>query len=746
MQFKPKTLLIIAACCMMSLTMFSQSRDNYRSLLLDKNVKIEKTNLPIVFINTNGRMIRTDDYILAKMKILHNGDGSLNFSDTVNFPGQHIDYEGDIALKYRGNSSFSSSDKKPLAFRTLASNVLPVNGGEKQKVKILGMKKDNKWGFIAPWADETMFRDVLSFELGRPWFDWVPSARMCEVILDGTYYGIYALCERTSGGKHRMNLNTPGEDDGDLSGDYHVAIDHGYNPYYASKHHPWQSLDGSRVATWFNIKYEYKDPDNDEFDALPTGTRQALHKEIDKMEDSFMADNWLDENEGYRKYIDVQSFIDYMLATELSMNIDGYRLSTHLYKRSNQRQITESLDPRWKTTLWDYNIAWGNANYYGGDRTDQWQYMMNIYNQGDDCPIPFYWYKMLQDEEYVSALKERWRQYRESNHSTPRIMAVVDSLSTMLKAEGAAERNERAWGIFTRNNIWPLPYYAQDYDDAVDYLKDWIQQRLRFMDKYLLPPRNIETEPIEVSDGWTADIVVEKLPAVNNTSLTIDASNRALYSSQLRSSGGLPADGYIISANENVKYRLQNYTANNALALHRSGEQGTITLSTPIETSELFILATSGNGASTVNVTLHYADGTETNAGTYQIRDWSVRSEQIQGNEAVSGLGNIRRDDNSYSGDNHYCLFDFSVPVDENRLLNAVTFTSQANAYASILALSRIVSTPTDANQSVTIHHHADSQPTSIYSTGGIQQRGLRRGLNVVRFSDGTVKKVISRK
>ena len=428
------------------------------------------------------------------------------------------------------------------------------------------------------------------------------------------------------------------------------------------------------------------------------------------------------------------------------MNIDGYRLSTHLYKRSNQRQITESLDPRWKTTLWDYNIAWGNANYYGGDRTDQWQYMMNIYNQGDDCPIPFYWYKMLQDEEYVSALKERWRQYRESNHSTPRIMAVVDSLSTMLKAEGAAERNERAWGIFTRNNIWPLPYYAQDYDDAVDYLKNWIQQRLRFMDKYLLPPRNIETEPIEVSDGWTADIVVEKLPAVNNTSLTIDASNRALYSSQLRSSGGLPADGYIISANENVKYRLQDYTANNALALHRSGEQGTITLSTPIETSELFILATSGNGASTVNVTLHYADGTETNAGTYQIRDWSVRSEQIQGNEAVSGLGNIRRDDNSYSGDNHYCLFDFSVPVDENRLLNAVTFTSQANAYASILALSRIVSTPTDANQSVTIHHHADSQPTSIYSTGGIQQRGLRRGLNVVRFSDGTVKKVISRK
>ncbi len=739
-----KTILAVTFCCFVALSAMSQTRDNYRSLLRDKNVKIGQTNLPIVFINTGNQMIKTDNYILAKMKIIHNGDGKLNYSDTVSTPGQHIDYEGDIALKYRGNTSFSSSDKKPLAFRTLASNVLPDNGGKKEKVKILGMSKDNKWGFIAPWCDETMFRDILSFQLGKPWFEWVPDTRLCEVMLDGTYYGVYVLCERVSGGKNRLNLNDPGEDDGDLTGDYHVAVDHGYNPNYASKHHPWLSLDGNRVANDKVIRYEYKDPDDDEFADLPSGARRALQNEIDKMENSFVGDNWLDEASGYHSTIDVQTFIDYMLATELSMNIDGYRLSTHLYKHSKQRQLTEGIDPRWKLTLWDFNIAWGNANYYNGDRTNQWQYMMNINYPYDGSLIPFYWYRLLQDDEYVDALKNRWQEYRENNHSTPNIMATVDSLSTLLQAEGAALRNNQAWGIFSRNNIWPLPYYAKNYDDAVDHLKDWIQQRLYFMDKHLLPPRVIETEAVDVVDGWNADIVVEKRPANTGSTQGIDAGNRAFYSSALRVAGGLPKDRIVVSANEDVKYALQPYNANNALALHTAGTSGTLTLATPIETSELFVLGTSGNGASSLTVKLHYADGTETSAGTFQIRDWSVRTEQLQGDEAVKGLGNISRDNDSYSSDNHYCLFDFSVPVDKERMLEAVTFTSTSNAYASVMALARIVETPAGIYHIAAEDVSPDNQPQAIYSVGGTLLGSTHKGLNLVRYHDGKVRKVVT--
>ena len=240
----------------------AQESDNYRSLLRDKNVKVESTNLPIIFIEVGGRMILRDSYVLAKMKIIHNGEGQTNHADTISWSGQHVDYEGWIALKYRGNSSFTESDKKPYAFRTLESNDLD---GKKKKVSILGMPKDNKWGFIAPWSDETMFRDILSFELGRPWFEWVPKAHLCEVILDGTYYGVFAICERVSKGKSRLDLNDPGETDGDLTGDYHVSVDHGYDPHFISNYHPWQSMDGVKVAWDYNIKYEYGDPEDDEY-------------------------------------------------------------------------------------------------------------------------------------------------------------------------------------------------------------------------------------------------------------------------------------------------------------------------------------------------------------------------------------------------------------------------------------------------------------------------------------------------
>ena len=727
--------------CTCMLTTWAQQSDNYRSYLRDKTVKIEQTNLPIVFITTNRQTIQRDNYILAKMKIIHNGDGLLNYGDTIAHRGQAIDYEGFIALKYRGNSSFSSSDKKPFAFRTLESNVLPDYGGNKQKVKILGMAKDNKWGFIAPWCDETMIRDVLSFELGRPWFDWVPSARMCEVILDGTYYGVYALCERVSKGKHRLNLNDPGSDNGDMTGDYHVSVDHGYDPYYTSKHHPWQSLDGSRESR-FTIKYEYEDPADDEFWEMPAGTQDALHAEIDKMEDSFKAANWLDHTNGYRKYVDDLSFIDYMLATELSMNIDGYRLSTHLYKRSDTRWQTEGIDPRWKTTLWDFNIAWGNANYYAGERTDQWQLMLNINYSQDDCPVPFYWYKMMMDEDYVSDLKDRWQAYRQNNHSDQRLMATVDSLTNLLKAEGATERNERAWGIYDRSNIWPIPLYAKNYDQAVDYLKNWIQQRLKFMDKSLLPPRVIETEPISIARGWNADVVAESSPVSNYSSATIDASNRVFYSQLLKEEGGLPLNRRITSGNESVNYVLSSYVNPNALCLRENGESGTLTFSTPVATSELFVLGTSGNGASEISIDLNYADGETVHMGSYGIRDWSVRNPQ--GDEAVTALGNIRRDNDTFSSDNHYCLFDFSIPVDESRLLASVTFTSTNTAYGSIMALSRIKTTTTDIEQ-LQPSTFAE-QPTEVYSIGGIRQQGAQqKGVNIIRYSDGTVRKVVRR-
>ena len=129
-----KRLLISCAACLAYLFATAQQWDNYKSSLRNRYVKISKTNLPIVFIDVGGNIIQRNTRILARMKVIDNGAGRYNYGDTAAYPNQTVDYEGYVALKYRGNSSFNNSDKKPYSFKTLKTNVRPDNGGKKKNV------------------------------------------------------------------------------------------------------------------------------------------------------------------------------------------------------------------------------------------------------------------------------------------------------------------------------------------------------------------------------------------------------------------------------------------------------------------------------------------------------------------------------------------------------------------------------------------------------------------------------------
>ncbi len=473
---------------------WAQVEDNYRSLLKDTDVVIDKTNLPIVFIDVDGKMILRDDYILARMKIIHNGNGEYNYGDTIAHPNQNVDYEGNIALKYRGHSSFNQSNKKPFAFRTLKTSQLPAEGGEKKKVSILGMAKDSKWAMLAPWTDRSMIRDVLSFNLARPWMDFVSETRFCEVYLDDTYYGIYILTERVSQGKNRLNLKDSNEIENGNETDILVYIDRGADPYYESQYHPI-GRDGLNLDRY--IKYEYKFPDFPDFAQLPEGTKDFVDNEINSFEESFLSSDYTNPVTGYSSKIDVMSFVDYMLSTEVSNNADGYRLSTYLYKYSDSRGQEDGLDTRWKCALWDFNMAWGNTEYYDHVSNNMWHYDINYREdfRNDKEWVPFYWGTLLNDTGYKKKLRDRWLSYRSSNYSNESINFIVDSLTHILKTEGALQRNEKAWQIFS-TPIWGVGYQVNSYDEEIEYLKNWISGRLIFMDNSFSESGNVGVKSI----------------------------------------------------------------------------------------------------------------------------------------------------------------------------------------------------------------------------------------------------------
>ena len=441
---------------------------------LSKKVKLDSTNLPIVWIGTGGATVSKNYRITATMKIIHNGDGRLNYTDTTAHPDQHVEYDGYVGLRYRGNTSFSYSAKKPYSFRPIDRPL--EDGGDWKKVALLGMGKDSRWILLAPYNDKSLMRDMLAFEFARPWMEYTPDGRYCEVLVDGIYYGIFVLVEQVSQGKHRLNLPDPGGEGDELTGGYLMEIGRkDEENIYVSKHHPVMS-DGTPVKIRA-IYYQYKFP---EYEDLTPEQVAYIQGAIDRMEDALAADDYCDPVTGYRKYLDIMSFIDYQLAMELSHNVDGYRLSCKIYKSR------DSVDPRFKLVLWDFNIAYGNVNYYNGWYTDDWIYQYNdllkpkiVLNL-----VPFWWYRLNTDPDYCALLKNRWAQYRRSNLSDEAVIAKIDSISNLLTVAGAEQRNSQAypkWGEY----VWPNYYIAADFADEIAYLKSWLRDRIEWMDEQL---------------------------------------------------------------------------------------------------------------------------------------------------------------------------------------------------------------------------------------------------------------------
>jgi len=439
----------------------------------NKRVQLTSTNLPIVWIDVDGQYIDRDNRITARMKILHNGAGRLNYADTVAHPGQTIDYEGYVALRYRGSSSFGMSDKKPYSFRPLDKPL--EEGGTKKKVNILGMGKDNNWALLAPYADKSMMRDLLAFEISRPWMEYTPQGRYCELILDGIYYGVYILSEVVSDGKHRLDLPNPGDSGDDLTGGYIMEVDRAEGVTYVSRYHPVSS-NGTPYNNCY-IYFQYKSPDYEELNSEQV---KYIEGRIDQMESALW--NYRPSGQAtYEQYLDVTNFIDYQIAEELGHNVDAYRLSGKFFKRR------DSEDPRFKMVVWDMNLAYGNADYYDAWRTDTWMYKNTnsiLNSAGDTYLIPFWWYKLNSNPAYVAALKQRWAQYRRSNLRQERVVALVDSLSSVLTSHGAVQRNSQAWprwGVW----VWPNYHVAGNFADEVSWLKQWITDRIAWMDSQL---------------------------------------------------------------------------------------------------------------------------------------------------------------------------------------------------------------------------------------------------------------------
>ncbi|NJO69574.1 MAG: T9SS type A sorting domain-containing protein, partial [Bacteroidetes bacterium] len=164
---------------------------------------------------------------------------------------------------------------------------------------------------------------------------------------------------------------------------------------------------------------------------------------------------------------------DYFLINELSKNVDGYRISSFFHKDREDRGNKIVAGP-----LWDYNLGFGNADYYDGASVTGWFYNSS-YLSGDYWQVPFWWERFLQDPFYRQVMAERYNSFRQNILKTETIHTYIDSFVNVLQQ--AQVRNYQKWPILG-TYTWPNPFIGATYQQEIDYMKTWISDRLNWMD------------------------------------------------------------------------------------------------------------------------------------------------------------------------------------------------------------------------------------------------------------------------
>ena len=415
------------------------------------------STLPIVVLNTDGVEIPDEPKIHATMGIIYNGDGNTNsISDPFN------EFYGEIGIERRGSSS-NGFPMKSYGLETWGPDSSNYNAS------IFDFPSDNDWILYAPYTDKSLIRNVLTYHIGNQMGNYSPRTKLCEVVLNDEYIGVYVFMERIKVNPGRVNINPVLPQDtleNELTGGYIVKID----KTTAGGIIAWTSPYTASAPSTNAIRYQLHDP---EITEINPSQLSYIEDYITAWEDTLSGVNFSDPINGFRKFIDVQSFIDFMLVNELSKNVDGYRISTFLHKQRFSEGGKLVAGP-----LWDFNLGWGNANYcYGGDTTG-WEIDFNNYCAGG-LDNPFWWKRMLQDSVYADEVNCRWFSLRNGVLSNEYLLNYIDSLAAIL--EIPASRNYNKWPILG-TYVWPNNFIGQTYQEEIDYMKSWTVGRLNWMD------------------------------------------------------------------------------------------------------------------------------------------------------------------------------------------------------------------------------------------------------------------------
>jgi hypothetical protein len=377
-------------------------------------------------------------------------------------------------------------------------------------VSLLGLPSESDWVLNGPWTDKSLIRNPLAFDLGRQFGLLAPRTTHFEMFLNTNggdltsrdYVGVYILMEKIKAGPDRVDitrLDSSIAEEPDVSGGYLMR----FEP-------PGIISSSTRITGWRSI--EILDPD-----PISKAQKDWMGNFMDSFEEALKGDNFADPENGYAKYVDVESCLNQLCIAELTRDQDAYVRSHYMHK---DRGGKLTMGP-----LWDLNLILDTGCCFDNRNTRGWQYK-DPYNRGrrDHGSEPDWWVRFLEDKEFEQKFIDRWFELRSGVLQVDNLFACIDAHAAPL-AE-SAERNFLKWKNLGSSNVgFPTPS-TKTWAEQIDKVKSWVMRRMEWIDSEFM------SVPELTPSGGTIDV---------DTIVTAKANHTIYYTtdgSDPRMSGG----------------------------------------------------------------------------------------------------------------------------------------------------------------------------------------------------------------
>ena len=420
------------------------------------DVDYDSPILPVVRIDLDGRRVVRGEETRGLLEIIEDHDGSLE-----DLKKRQVSTSSRVSLEIHGDSTTKLAKK---SYRLELVN----EKHEDHALPLLGLPPGSDWVLHSCGFDPICLRNVMAYALAQEFGHYAPRTRFVELFVDDEYQGLYVLTERIRRDDHRVRLprpsGTPAE--GDITGGYIFRMNLGEGT-------PTDPVPRDWVSPVSQTLYSYHYP---RFDRITSEQKAYLRDHMSRFEALMRSSQWNDADAGYRRWLDLRSWVDFALIQELSLNPDAYIKSVYLQKWPRSMGDKIAIGP-W----WDFDLAFGVAEFRDARNTEAWAHTMNRfggervnYDPPREVPyVPEHWERLWTDPAFQDALRCRWQALRKGPLHLDTMNAKIDGWLEQLAK--VFPRDAARWSDLPKNA----------YTGGAESLKVFLDKRVAFMDANL---------------------------------------------------------------------------------------------------------------------------------------------------------------------------------------------------------------------------------------------------------------------